>query len=436
MKIVRPGNLLSRRGLLRGSAVAPFVWSSGTRAQQAAANALPSETIKVGLIGCGGRGTGAAQQAILADDGVVLWAVADVFEERIPACLANLELEVGEAHGEQLLATPERQFSGFDAYEQLLDAGVDVVLLATPPHFRPQHLRAALDKGKHVFCEKPMAVDAPGVRSVLESIKIARAKQLSLVSGFCWRYRLSHRATWARIHDGAIGELQSVFTNYNTSTLGQVERQDGWSDIEWQLRNWKHVLWTSGDHLVEQACHSLDQMSWAFDDVPPLSCTAIGGRAGRTGPASGNIFDHFGLVYDYPNGAKGFHQARQIDGCSNENANYFWGTKGRCVVDGWAGRFDIQGQNPWFYEGPGNDMYQQEHDELFASIRNGEPINDGSFMANSTLVAIMGRMAAYTGQTITWEQAMQSEQRLGPTDYVWGDFAMNPVPVPGKTPFS
>ncbi len=362
--------------------------------------------------------------------------MADVFADVIPGSLERLATEIGAAGAQRLLATPERCFSGFDAYRQLLETGVDVVLLATPPNFRPLHLRAALDKDVHVFCEKPMAVDAPGVRSVLESVKVAQRKGLSLVSGFCWRYKLSHRATWARLHDGAIGDLQAVYTNYNTGTLGKVERQSGWSDVEWQLRNWKHVLWTSGDHLVEQAIHSLDQQAWAFGDEPPLACTAIGGRAARSGAASGNVYDHFGLVFEYANGSKAFHTARQIDGCTNENANYFWGTKGRCLVDGWAGRFEIHGENPWRYEGPGNNMYQQEHDELFAAIRNREPIVDGPWMANSTMLAILGRMAAYTGQTITWDQALASEERLGPEEPGWGEFAMNAVAVPGETRFS
>jgi len=415
---------------MRGSAAAaavPLVSSD------AFASRLDADTLKVGLVGCGGRGTGAALQALKADENTVLWALADAFEDKLDACHDHVVKAMGE-HGSRVAATPERRFAGIDAFERLLAADVDVVLLATPPHFRPQHLRAALDAGKHVFCEKPVAVDAPGIRSVEESIALAKREKLGLVSGFCWRYRFSHRETWKRVLDGTIGDVQTVYTNYNTSQLGTVARQEGQSELEWHLRNWKHVLWLCGDHLVEQAVHSLDKQAWSFGDEPPLACTAVGGRIARSGPDSGNIYDHFGLAYDYANGAKAFHMARQVNGCTDDNSDFVWGTKGRISVNGWAGRYLIEGESPWIYEGPGNDMYQQEHDELFAAIRAGEPFVD-DWMAKSTLLAIMGRMAAYTGQTITWEQALASEERLGPDSYEWGPCSIREVPVPGKTRF-
>lgn len=422
---------LSRRSFLRGgSAVAavPFV----SRAA-GAGSPLRSDALKVGLIGCGGRGTGAALQALKADEGTVLWALADAFEDKLVACRDQLTKAMGDA-AERCQVPPERSFVGLDAFERLIARDVDVVLLATPPYFRPQHLAAALAAKKHVFCEKPVAVDAPGIRSVMESIELAKREKLGLVSGFCWRYRLSHRETWKRILDGSIGTVRTVYTNYNTSQLGTVARQEGQSELEWHLRNWKHVLWLCGDHLVEQAVHSLDKQAWSFGDEPPIACTAVGGRIARSGPDSGNIYDHFGLTYDYAGGAKAFHMARQINGCTDDNSDFVWGTRGHVSVNGWAGRYQIEGEEPWVYEGPSNDMYQQEHDELFAAIRAGEPFVD-DWMAKSTLLAIMGRMAAYTGQTITWEQALGSQERLGPETTEWGPCAIREVAIPGKTRF-
>lgn len=423
---------ISRRQLLWSTAAsAPWIVTSGSLSKRG----YPAETLKVGLIGCGGRGTGAALQALNADEQTVLWALADLFPEKITSCHGRIAEALTAERAAQIDVPPERRFDGFEAYQNLIASGVDVVLLATPPFFRPMMLRAAVEAGKHVFCEKPMGVDAPGVRSVMESAKMARDQGTSLVSGFCWRYKLSHRATWGEILGGRLGEVQTVYTNYNTSPLRAVPRQEGWSDIEWQLRDWQHFLWASGDHLVEQACHSLDKQAWSFGDAAPLSCTAIGGRQAREGEETGNIYDHFGLVYDYPGGAKAFHMCRQIAGCSNDNSDFVWGTKGHAIVNGWSNHYEILGENPWVYEGPANDMYQQEHDELFASIRSGQPRNDGDWMATSTLLAIMGRLASYTGQTITWEQALGSKQKLGPKTLAFGEFQPQPVAVPGRTPF-
>ncbi|MFQ5655348.1 MAG: Gfo/Idh/MocA family protein [Planctomycetota bacterium] len=390
------------------------------------------EPIRIGLIGCGGRGTGAALNALSADKGVTLTALADVFADRLESCLANLKEEGDE---EQIQVGESHRFLGFDAYRKLLESGVDGVLLATPPAFRPEHLRAAVAAGKHVFCEKPMAVDAPGVRSVLESAARAREKGISLVSGFCWRYSAAERATIKKLHDGALGAIRAVYTTYNTGPLGTHPRKPEWSDMEWQLRNWQHFAWLSGDHIVEQACHSIDKMAWAMRGELPERATAVGGRQARSGPESGHIYDHFGVTYEFPSGARGFHMCRQIDNCAHDNSDYIMGEKGICDINGWAPRHRITGESPWLYEDEGeeNDMYQQEHDELFASIRSGEPINVGEWMAHSTLMAIMGRMAAYTGQTITWEQALASEESLAPATLEWGDLPVPAIAIPGKT---
>ncbi len=428
----RPG--MSRRRFLEGSAaalVAPLI----APVARARPRAEDPDVLKVGLIGCGGRGTGAAAQALAAEAGtIILTAAGDLFRDRVDASLANLAAHFGPEAAQRIQVDEEHKFAGFDAYQQVIDSGVDVVLLATPPWFRPEHLRAAVAAGKHIFCEKPMAVDAPGVRTVLAAVAEAQQKRLALVSGFCWRYSTRHREFYARLKDGAAGAVRAVYSTYNTSPLGTHARRPEWSELEFQLRNWQHMIWLSGDHIVEQAVHSIDKQSWLLGDRPPLAVTAVGGRQARSGEESGNVYDHFSATFDYGDGVKAFHMCRQIANCSNDNSDYIMGERGNATILGWS-NLSITGPTPWVYEGEDNDMYQLEHDELFASIRAGAPRNDGSWMATSVLLAIMARMAAYSGQTITWEQALNSQQKLGPETLAWGDAPLDPVPVPGQTRF-
>jgi predicted dehydrogenase len=418
----------TRREFIKTSAAAaiaaPFVLTSSARGQNS-----PGETLRIGLIGCGGRGSGAAAQALSADRNVALTAIGDAFEDQIKHALPNLQ----KTHPDKVKVQPEHCFSGLDAYKKVLESGVDVVILATPPGFRPLHLKAAIDAGKHVFAEKPMAVDAPGVRMVLAAAEEAKRKKLSLASGFCWRSHYPKRATFQKIRDGAVGEIQSVYSTYNTGPVkDSIARNPDWTPMQTQVRNWYQFTWLSGDHIVEQAVHSLDMMSWAMGDIPPARIVGHGGRQVRT--YLGNIYDHFAIVYEYENGARGFHFCRQIPGCSNDYSVSLAGTKGRCLVDCSRGVHRITGDNSWSYEGPKNEMYQTEHDEFFAAIRAAKPINHGSWMANSTMLAIAGRMAAYTGQTITWEQAINSQESLLPTDLSWdAPIEVPPVPMPGKT---
>ncbi len=392
-----------------------------------------ADTLKVGLIGCGGRGSGAANQALKADPNVVLWAMGDIFKDKMDASLENLT----KVHGPKVKVDEGRKFIGFDAFKKVLDSGVDVVLLATPPHFRPEHLTAAINAGKHVFCEKPVAVDAPGVRKVLDAAKLAKQKNVSLMSGFCWRYHEPKRASFARILDGAVGDITAIYNTYDTGTLWSFPRVSGWTDAEYVLRNWTYYTWLAGDHIVEQAVHSIDMMAWAMGGKLPVSVVGTGGRQVRTDALFGNIFDHFSVVYDYDNGVKGFHHSRQQANCENSYLVQTLGTKGSAMVNCARNVHEITGANPWKYEGQQNDMYQTEHNELFASIRSGKLINDGEFMAHSTLTAIMGRMAAYTGKRITWDEALNSTEKLGPDTY---SFDMKPpvveVAKPGITAFS
>jgi predicted dehydrogenase len=312
-----------------------------------------------------------------------------------------------------------------------------VVLLCTPPGFRPVHLEAAVAAGKHIFCEKPVATDAPGIRSVLASVEAAKKKKLALVAGFCWRYDHPRREFFKRVHDGAIGDVRAIYGTYYTGPVKPMppatERPTGMADLEWQLHNWYNFTWICGDSLVEQAVHSVDKMAWAMKDEMPIKAVAVGGR--QIPAHGGNIYDHFEVNYEYADGPRGFLACRQQTGCSSENNDYLMGEKGFANIR--SGRLEIKaGGSPWRYTGPTNDMYQTEHDELFASIRSGQPINDGLWMTHSCLMAIMGRMAAYTGQEITWEQALNSEERLVPEKLAW-DMKLEapPIALPGRTKF-
>ncbi|MGZ8939515.1 MAG: Gfo/Idh/MocA family protein, partial [Limisphaerales bacterium] len=382
----------SRRSFLKKSSAVAAATFAAPYVALSPSSFANSQTLKVGLIGCGGRGTGAAREALNADKNVVLTAVGDVFERQINNSLSAMEKEVGDK------MKVEGKFVGLDAYEKVINSGVDVVVLATPPGFRPQHLKAAIDAGKHVFCEKPVATDAAGVRIALAAAEEAKKKNLGLGAGFCWRYNLAERALFERVQAGDIGDLRVFYGTYYTGPVKPMPpantRPAGMSDLEWQLRNWYNFVWLCGDGLVEQAVHAVDWMCWAFKDVPPLKAIAVGGR--QIPAHGGNIYDHFEINYEYAEGARAFLGCRQIAGCANDNTATMYGTKGTARELGFAGMPNIRGEKNWRYSGPRPNMYQVEHDELFASIRAGKPLNDGVRLAHSSMAAIMGRMAAYT----------------------------------------
>ncbi len=394
--------------------------------------AANSETLRVGLIGCGGRGTGAASQAIKADKNMMVTAMADVFEERLETSYRSLQA-VDES---KVRVEPDKKFIGLDAYQKLLESGVDLVILATPPGFRPIHLKAAVEANKHIFCEKPMATDAPGLRSAMASAAEAKKKGLALVAGFCWRYQFARRALYEKIHNGEIGDVRSIYATYYTGPVKSMpadsERPPSMTDLEWQLRNWYNFTWLGGDSLVEQAIHSVDKIAWCMKDEPPVKAVATGGR--QLPNNGGNIFDHFSVHYEYADGRRAHLGSRQIAGCHNENNDYIYGTKGTGLIT-WT-NVRIQGEAEWRYSGENNDMYQTEHNELFASIRAGKPIHDGDWMLQSTMMGLMGRMAAYTGQEITWEQAMNSQEKLVPDFFEWDmNLPIRPMSMPGRTPY-
>ncbi len=395
---------------------------------------LNTDTLKVGLIGCGGRGTGAAYQASKADPNVMITALADIFPDRLQTSYDNLMKE----NPDKVMVDEDHKFIGFDSYQKVIDSDVDVVILGTPPSFRPGHLEASVAAGKHIFCEKPVAVDAPGIRSVIATAKKAKEKGLAIMSGFCWRHDIPKIETYQKLSEGAIGDIHTIYNTYNTGALWFHERQPDWSDFEFQMRNWLYYNWLSGDHIAEQAVHSLDLMSWAMGDEMPISATGTGGRQSRTEPQFGNVYDHFAVVFEYPEGQKGFHFCRQQKDTSRAYHLDMLGSEGRCYIDVFR-KHEISGKEDWRWKGEKTNMYQNEHDTLFNSIREGKPFFDGVRMANSTMLAIWGRMVAYTGQTLTWEEALNSEETLGPDleEYSWDlNWPSKEVAKPGITKFS
>jgi predicted dehydrogenase len=426
----------SRRDFLKDSATALV---AGTVAGQLTippnAHAAGGDVLKVGLVGCGGRGTGAAGQALNADPNVKLVAMGDAFEDRLRQSLNTLKSDPKIAA--KIDVPPERCFAGFDAFRHVIAAS-DVVLLCTPPHFRPLHLAAAVEAGKHVFAEKPVAVDAPGVRSVLATCERARAKNLSVVSGLCLRYFDPFREAVRRIHAGEIGEVHTLQANDYRGKIWVKPRQPDWTDMVWQMRNWYYFTWLCGDFNVEQHVHFLDVCAWVMNNEYPVKAVGLGGRQQRTGPEYGHIYDHFSVTYEYANGARLFSNCRQQAGCVGDMSAHFTGTKGRAdLTERRNGVVIHSGQGAWVYDRPPNNLYQTEHDELFAGIRGGRPINNGEYVAKSTLLAIMGRMAAYTGQAVTWEMALNSKEDLTPPRYDWDvSLPVPPVAVPGVTKFA
>ncbi len=421
----------SRRDFLKEAGATAALMAAGNYAF-----ADGSDVIKVGLIGCGGRGTGAAADALQADPGARLMAMGDVYQSQIDSSLRNLQSQPELAA--KIHVTRDHQFVGLDAYQRVIDSGVDVVLLATPPGFRPLHIQAAASAGKHIFAEKPMGTDAVGVRTALEAVRAAQAKGKCFVSGFCYRYASTHRAFYNRLHAGALGPVRAVHATYVTGPVKPMPpasaRPSGMSDTEWQISNWYNFVWLSGDGLIEQACHSIDKILWAMKDVPPVRAVATGGRVFPNN--EGNIYDHIDVFYEWADGTRATMAQRQMpDLPYNDNTDYVIGTKGVGTI-----RFssaEMTGSPPWHADPPPKSMYQLEHDALFAAIRKGKPINDVERMARSTLAGLMGRMAAYTGAAVTWEQVMNSKEDLTPKNLDWnGALAIAPMAIPGKTPLA
>ena len=419
-------DFLKKTGTVAGAAAVGF---PGIISGQSVTNVL-----KIGLIGAGGRGMGAAGQALSADPKTELTAVAEIDEALVTRAVSRLK--ASQRFGSQVKVDPANAVHGLDAYEKVINSGVDVVLLTTPPGFRPQHLAAAVAANKHIFAEKPCATDAPGVRDVMAAQKLAQSKNIALVSGFCWRHHNMITAAVERVHNGAIGRPIAHYGTYYTSPVKPVppvsQRPAGMSDIEWQIRWWYNFAWLSGDSLVEQAVHNADKIMWIKKDEPPQSAVAVGGRAV---PANGgNIYDHFAIAYVWPDGYRAFLANRQNTGCYNATHDYIMGTEGTLTLGAGPARIQaLDGTVKWQWEGPQSDMYQVEHDVMFASIRAGKPRNTDWNLASSTMLALLGREAAYSGQQLTWDQALKSNVKIVPDPIQWaGSFDPGGLPQPGR----
>ncbi len=389
-----------------------------------------ADTVRVGVIGCGGRGTGAAYNALEAHPSTRIVAMADLFPDRLAGSLgwlADSEDFAGRVD------VGDRRFTGFDAYQKLLALDeVDLVILATPPGFRPIHFKAAVDAGKHVFMEKPVAVDPAGVRTVIEAAERAKARRLSVVAGTQRRHERCYREAMRRLGDGAIGEIHSARCAWNQGGLWVHERTPEQSDMEWQCRNWLYFCWLSGDHITEQHVHNLDVINWAMGG-PPVRAYGMGGRQTRTDEKYGNVYDHFAVEYEYEGGRRCLSFCRQQDGTDGRVEESIYGTSG--TLTSRPGYAVIDGASPWRFDQPNGNPYADEHVHLLASIRGDGPyLNEARQVAESTLTAVMGRMSAYTGKAVTWEQAIRSELDLSPPAYAFGDLVVRPVPQPGRTP--
>jgi len=397
-----------------------FLKDSSTLAGSALAIGLPlarsvhaagNDVIKVGLIGCGGRGSGAAVNAMNAGSDIQLVAMADIFADKVKSSRERLK----KIKPDQVAVDDDRCFVGFDGYRQVIDSGIDVVIIACASHFHPAYLKTAVDAGKHIFCEKPHSLDAPGVKRVLATCEEAEKKGLSVVSGLCNRFHPVVRETMKRVKDGAIGEIVTIQETYAVGPYHAIGRNPEWTEFEWQMRNWYHFNWLAGDQCLQQLIHSIDKGAWAMDDEPPVKAWGIGGRAACFGPMYGDLFDHQAIVYEYANGVRMFGLCRNQIGAYQELTDKIYGTKG--IAHLLKGR--IEGENEWSYTGPQGNMYDVEHQELFAAIRAGKPVNNGVYMARSTMLALLGQFVCHTGKELTWDQAINSQYSVELDRYDW-----------------
>ena len=427
---------LNRRLFLSRSAAA-LAASSVAGFPSIGRGAGETKMLKIALVGCGGRGSGAAGQALNADKNIQLVALGDAFSDRLESSYQNLKT----TQPEKVQVEDAQKFVGLDAIDKICAMKeIDVVLLATPPGFRAEHLQKCVDAGKHTFCEKPCATDAPGVKRFLAATAAAKQKGLGLLSGFCYRFANGEREFFKRVHAGEIGDVRAVYGSYMAaSPWAPKPRKEGWGDLEYQLRNWMYYTWLSGDHLVEQAIHSVDKMLWAFQDATPVRAWSLAGRQQRVEEEFGNVFDHFAVGYEFEGGRMGTIFCRQQQGTWSDSSERLFGTKGTGQIVAFRSQsYKLLDDTTWKYSGEKADMYQNEHDAFFASLRAGQPLNMGEQLAHSTMTGILGRMAGYTGQVIAWEDAVNSKEDLRPAEPL--DWKMKlttpPIAMPGRTKFS
>ena len=427
-ELTRRSFLKTTTTLAAAASMAPGVFAAG------------DDTLKVALIGCGGRGSGAADQALSTTGPIKLVAMADAFKDRLDGSYNNLKAQ----HADRVDVPEENKFIGFDAYQHAI-ALADVVILTTPPGFRPSHFEEAVRQGKHIFMEKPVAVDGPGVRKVLAAAEEAKKKNLKVAVGLQRHHQKPYLETIQRLHDGDIGDIVAMRAYWNGDGVWvhprkELEQKLGRAptEMEYQMYNWYYFVWLCGDHIVEQHIHNLDVINWVKKDHPKLA-RGMGGRQVRKGIDHGEIFDDHFVEFEYPDGSHLSSQCRHIPGCWDSVSEYVQGTKGQCDVSGYS----IQGEKAWHFTGDeGKDPYQQEHDDLFAAIRNDTPYAEtAEFGAYSTMTAIMGRMATYCGKELSWDDAINSRIDTFPKVLGW-DAKTPTVPdatgryaiaIPGKT---
>ena len=423
---------LARRTFLQtaavGAAAAGTAMSRSLHAADVPGVHSGSDIIRVGLVGCGGRGSGAALDAMSTGPDVHIVAVGDLFEDSLTRSRKGLSAQKPE----QFKVDDDHAFTGFDAYKQVIDSDIDVVLLASPPYYRPDHIEYAVNAGKHIFAEKPISSDPHGARRVMASSKIADEKKLNIVSGLCWRYDEGVKQTMGRILDGAIGEVVSSQSNYLASPIWVKNREPNETEMHYQCRNWYYYTWLSGDHYVEQFIHSLDKALWLHHDAPPVRAYGTGGRSSRSDVNQGHIYDHFSVVYEWADGTRNYASTRQFSGCFNETEDYVYGTEGTAKVLA----HKITGKNPWDFTGNKISMYEAEHIELFNAVRGKrDRINNSEYMCRSTLMAILGREACYSGKMLTYDEVANSPMKLGPEKLDWDQVVEVSVAQPGKYKF-
>tara|TARA_R110002049_G_scaffold308754_1_gene513866 strand:- start:4006 stop:5334 length:1329 start_codon:yes stop_codon:yes gene_type:complete len=435
--------ILSRRHFVKGSSLAAGGLLLTPSILTATTFKAKEKKLKLAVVGCGGRGTGAVTQALKADKNVELVAMADAFQDRLDNSFENLN-KIFDAS--RINVKPSMKFVGFGSYKKAIDEA-DVVILSTPPGFRPQHFEYAVSQGKHVFMEKPVATDVAGIKKVLKAAKVAKEKNLNVVLGLQRRYQSNYQKANSLIQDGAIGNIISGQVYWNGGGVWVRPRQDNWTEMEYQMRNWYYFNWLCGDHILEQHVHNIDVANWFLGGYP-VKAQGMGGREVRKGKDHGQIFDHHFVEFEYANGAIISSQCRHQQGCLTRVSEAFQGTEGTCHTSGGSNTVlkSYSGNNIYTHD-PENDKnpYQVEHDRLFAAIRSGEVINNVEYGAKSTMTAIMGRMATYSGQEITWEKAMAAELNIVPDENQLSfdamppvnpdEFGNYPVPVPGKTKF-
>jgi len=397
------------------------------------AHATGSDIIRVGMIGCGGRNAGAGAQALTADPGTRLVAMCDIFMDRVKSKLRILK----EQKNEQVIVDDDHCFAGFDGYKHVIESS-DVVLIANAAKFHPLHAMTAIKAGKHVFVEKPHGIDPAGIKLMQQAADLAKQKGLCIVSGLHSRYHLGYAETVKRIHDGAIGDIVAIEENFLRPPYVIIERKPGLSELQWQCSTQYHFRWLSGDDVPQSLVHNLDRASWAMGNKVPTKCHGLAGRSSMTEPIYGDVFDHHSVIYEHENGVPIYAFCRTTNGCHNDYSSVVLGSKGKANIMGSR----IWGETNWRWEGR-CDPYQREHDVLFKAIRSGEPVNNGDYMARSTMVGVMGQISCYTGKEVTWEQINKSDFYYPPKPedcrddmeppVKAGSDGSYPVPKPGFT---